>query len=110
MKIITDDSEIEIKENTLFFFYARWMPFYKKILISMEAVSKSFANIDVYGIDVDMIKSSKQRFSLDVVPTFLFYKTTLKPSRLEGVIKLTAIKSWLNKLLKAKEKKNDKKS
>ena len=80
-------------KNVVFYFYASWMPFHKKMLTMIDKMENKYNNLTFYAIDVDNLKKITKRFNIDSVPTVLIIIDGKEEKRINGLIMTSAFKS-----------------
>lgn len=94
MLFITNESQINIKDNLLsLYFYSKWMPFHKKMLGMIDKVENKHRNIEFLAIDVDDFKNICKRFEVKCIPTVLVMKSAKEIKRIEGLPLTSAFKN-----------------
>lgn len=86
-----EDLDLSSEKNSIYFF-GRWMPYHKKMLIMLSKMEEKYDDIKFYAIDVDMFKNMCKRFSIDSVPTILIINGD-KRKRIVGTILTSAIRA-----------------
>lgn len=93
MLFITKEEDLDLSsdKNSLYFF-GRWMPYHKKMLVMLDKMEDRHDDVKFYAIDVDMFKGMCKRFSVDSVPTVLILNGN-KKKRIIGTILTSAIRA-----------------
>jgi len=86
-----EDLDLSFEKNALYFF-GRWMPYHKKMLIMLDKMQEKYTDVIFYAIDVDMFKNMCKRFSVDSVPTVLIINGD-KRKRIIGTILINPIRA-----------------
>jgi len=93
MIFITKDEDLDLSsEKNSIYFFGRWMPYHKKMLVMLDKIEEKYSDVKFYAIDVDMFKNMCKRFSIDSVPTILILNGN-KKRRIVGTILMSAIKA-----------------
>lgn len=104
MKFITDDKDIPSNgEINYLFFYAPWVPFFKKmekIILKMEEEYK----IEFFCIDVDLFKLHRDIYKVSSIPEIIV-ASSKENIKINGYPLISSVRAAINKL----KGKNDKK-
>lgn len=77
---LTWDSEYQV-----LYFYASWMPFNQKVIVSLGQIEGKFPNVPLFAIDIDYFKGFCRRFDITIVPTILITENGKEVKRIQGV-------------------------
>lgn len=106
MKFILDDKEVQLKDNKAYlFFYAPWMPFFKKmekIILKMEEEYK----IEFFCIDVDLFKLHRDIYKVSSIPEIVVVSGK-EHIKINGYPLISSVRAAINKI--NNKGKNDKK-
>lgn len=92
MVFITKETDICFQSACILYFYAPWIPFHKKMIVMLDKMEQKYLKMNFYAINVDLFKQMCVRFSVDSVPTIIFFnKKELK--RIHGLVLTSALKS-----------------
>lgn len=89
---IVNESNINISENQILYFYSSWMPFHKKMMSMISSMEETY-KIKFVGIDVDFFKNLCKRFDVKSVPMLIFFKNGEEKKRISGVCLTSALKN-----------------
>jgi len=105
MITIAEESEIFSDKNGIFavYFFSKWMPFHKKMLLMIEKVEEKF-NIKFLAVDVDDFKSAVKRLDIDSVPTVVVFKDNIEVKRIKGLVLTSAFKNTFMEIKNGKSK------
>jgi thioredoxin-like negative regulator of GroEL len=95
MIFLTFEEDLKVSGMQVFYFYAPWMPWHKKMLIMIEKAEKKHT-VPFLAIDTDAFKSSVRRFGINQVPTMLILENGQELGRLEGLPLTSAFNNFLN--------------
>jgi thioredoxin-like negative regulator of GroEL len=109
--LISEEDLYTGKEFQVIYFYASWMPWFKKINNMISSFEEKNKNFYFLAVDVDKYKPLINRFNITSVPTFIAFYKDKEVKRCSGIIMSSAFKSFLNDIYnKQKEKSNVKSS
>lgn len=92
MKFLLEESELNISDCVVLYFYATWMPYNKKMLNMLETLEQKHPKIVFQAIDVDFFKSLCVRFRVTSVPTLIIIKKNTEAKRVVGLVLASALK------------------
>lgn len=73
MIFITEESDFSYKGRIqVLYFYARWLPFRRKMHLMLEKTEEKYKDITFFAIDVDYFTGFCKRFQIDTIPIVLF--------------------------------------
>jgi thioredoxin 1 len=88
-KIIESESELDMMlsecPSLLVLFYASWCPYSQRFLSIYEKYAENSENI-FCRVLTDELKGCKENYSIEVVPTVIFFKNGKIAKRLDGII------------------------
>jgi thioredoxin-like negative regulator of GroEL len=88
-KIIASESDLDktLSEcpSPLVLFYASWCPFSQRFLPIFEKFTENSEN-NMRRVLTDEINSCKKNYSIEVVPTVIFFKNGKIAKRLDGIL------------------------
>lgn len=94
MEFINQEQDLIYKKNVqILYFYASWMPFYKRMMRVLNKMEEDYKDFEFFAIDVDKFKNLCQRFSIQSVPSVLFIKNDKEYHRVVGITLMSAFKS-----------------
>lgn len=94
MIFITEESDLPNSDETIvYYFYASWMPFHKKMMTMISKIEDKYKNITFYAIDTDHFKSLCIRFNVKEIPTVIIRKENKELNRVVGLVLTSAFKS-----------------
>lgn len=101
MKQLTDQDFEETLSNSkkpiLVDFWAEWCPPCKKLTPVLEKIAKEYKEkIDIYKVNVDENPVLGQTFSIEVIPTVIFFKENNAKSGFVGFREEAEIKKWID--------------
>ncbi len=101
MKQLTDQDFEETLSNSkkpiLVDFWAEWCPPCKKLTPVLEKIAKEYKEkIDIYKVNVDENPVLGQTFSIEVIPTVIFFKESNAKSGFVGFREEAEIKKWID--------------
>lgn len=112
MNYIVDELELKAREKgiTVFYFYADWLLFHKKMQIMIEKAEEKYSEIEFRAVDIDSFKNIVQRFKIESIPTFVIMKDGgVEIKRLSGMMLTSAFMKAFGDIEKGyKEKNHDK--
>lgn len=79
------DHILKSKDEAIVLFYASWCPFSKRFLPIFERYAKDKDKESCLCVKIDDKASLCEKYSVDVVPTVLFFKKGKVSKRLDGV-------------------------
>jgi len=101
MKAINDledfDDIVDKNELVLIDFTATWCVPCKKLMPTLEEISKELPNINFIKADIEAVPELAEEFNIDAVPTLVLLKGREEVSRQQGALNKTALKDWLTK-------------
>ncbi len=100
MNYITHEDELVFDDFVVFYFYAPWMPFTRKMVQMIEKVPEELG-FQFLAIDVDYFGNIAERFKVETVPTCLTFKNKKVIDTLNGV---TYTKAFLHHFSELKKK------
>ncbi len=93
MIFITQEEELSLNKTQVFYFYAIWMPFHKKMMHMIEKMEEKREDISFFAIDVDHFKGLCRRFSVESIPSVVVFKDGKEIKRINGLVMTSAFKS-----------------
>lgn len=88
MLFVTTESELRVGAGiSVFYFYADWLLYHKKIKIMIEKVELLNNNINFCAIDIDYFDGICKRFNVNTLPTIIIMKDGGKEiKRITGLV------------------------
>ncbi|MDD2548045.1 MAG: thioredoxin [Candidatus Pacebacteria bacterium] len=101
MKTLTDKNFEETISNAtkpvIIDFWAEWCPPCKKLTPVLEKIAETYKNkVDIYKVNVDQNPFLSQTFSIEVIPTVIFFKGNDAKSGFVGFREEEEIKKWID--------------
>ena len=78
-------------KHSVFYFYASWMPFHKKMLVVLNKLEKKYKFLNFYAIDVDNLRKLCKRFSVENLPTVLIMLNGKEKRRITELVSTATI-------------------
>ena len=107
MNFILNETDINVLENSVLYFYAPWMPYHKKMINMLSSLEERYKNIKFYAIDCDSFKSLAKAYEVEEIPTILIYDSNKKRKKIVGLIMSSALKKFFNDIFVSKPLKGD---
>ena len=101
MKTLTDKNFEETISNAtkpvIIDFWAEWCAPCKKLTPVVEKIAETYKNnVDIYKVNVDQNPFLSQTFSIEVIPTVIFFKGNDAKSGFVGFREEEEIKKWID--------------
>lgn len=103
MEFITDEKHISPKGNIVYYFYANWMPYHKKMVDILNKMQNKHEYVRFEAIDVDFFKNTIKRFNVASLPTIIIFKNDREVRRIIGVPMTSAVRAILNDIFDKKD-------
>lgn len=87
MLFLTSETDLKWNNIQAIYFYATWMPFHNKLLYVLSKIEEKHKNITSFAIDVDQFANQCIRFSVDTIPSVLFFQDGKEIKRIVGTAK-----------------------
>jgi len=105
MKTLTDKNFEETISNAtkpvIIDFWAEWCPPCKKLTPVLEKIAETYKNkVDIYKVNVDQNPFLSQTFSIEVIPTVIFFKGNDAKSGFVGFREEEEVKKWIDNNIK----------
>lgn len=85
-------------------FYATWCPPCKRLRPRLETIAKEYGDeIIVYTIDSDQAARASAAMGVRVLPTLLFIPVEGTPTKSEGLLRLSQLRSQVDEILLGKK-------
>jgi thioredoxin-like negative regulator of GroEL len=104
MIYLTHESELNIDDLTVLYFYTSWMPYHTKITTMIPKVE----GFQFVAIDADYFKKVVSRFSVESVPTFVTIVNKKVIGTLTGVTYTKAFLTYFKNIKDSYDKRNQK--
>lgn len=82
---IFNDEVLESQQPVMVDFYTQWCPPCKRMMPVLEQFAANNTNLKVLKVDIEDSPIAATNFSIDSVPTFIFFKGGEVVKRLTGV-------------------------
>lgn len=92
MNFITNEDELSNDLQSLYF-YSSWMPYHKKMVITLDKMEKKYKNILFLAIDVDHFNNLCKRFNIESIPTVVIMNNMQEIRRIEGFALTSSFRS-----------------
>lgn len=88
---ITNNKEIQYSDkNYVLYFYADWLLYHKKMMLTFGKVKRINKKIKFYAIDIDDFGSYFcNRYKIQSIPTVIFIKDGREKDRVEEIVSTT---------------------
>jgi hypothetical protein len=88
MMFISQETEIKLSSITqVLYFYEPQMPFHSKMLHVLSQIEKKHKNIAIFAIDAAQFTNQCARFSIDTIPSLLFFQNGEEAKRIVASVK-----------------------
>lgn len=102
MEFITEETSISPKGDIVYYFYANWMPYHKKMVEILNKMESKHISVKFNAIDVDFFKNAIKRFNVESLPTIIIFKENKEIKRIVGVPMTSAVRAILNDIFEQK--------
>lgn len=103
MEFITDEKNISPKGDIVYYFYANWMPYHKKMVDILNKMKEEHNYVKFEAIDVDSFKNTIKRFNIASLPTIVIFKNDREVRRIVGIPMTSAVRAILNDIFDKKD-------
>lgn len=92
-------SEIKIEENSCIYFFDDDYHFHDQAIQNIEQIEKDL-KINFLCVNINIFNDATSRFSLKMIPTFIFYKNNREKDRFFHLIEYKQFKKKVSDILK----------